>query len=132
MQNPHGSEFSNSHLLQPHQRSLNVNGVLQQNHLQYPHNNQVLQQQMIQQLLQDINNNNRGGVSPQKQPHAGKSATVSGGSDCHGYGSKMSMLLASQVNRVPTTNEPMSTRSNNFKEVSHSDSSTTGGNNGIS
>ncbi|KAL8101069.1 hypothetical protein AgCh_033084 [Apium graveolens] len=47
MQNPQGSGFSNSHLLQPHQRSLNVNGVLQQNHLQSPHNSQALQQQMI-------------------------------------------------------------------------------------
>lgn len=133
MQNPQASGFSNSHLLQPHQRSLNVNGVLQQNHLQSPHNSQALQQQMIQRLLQDINSNNStGGVPPQQQPHAGKSATVSGGSDGLGYGSNMSMGLAAQVNRVATSNEPMPTRSNSFKGVSNSDSSAAGGNNGSS
>ncbi|KAL8127939.1 hypothetical protein AgCh_014753 [Apium graveolens] len=133
MQNPQASGFSNSYLLQPHQRSPNVNGVLQQNHLQSPHNSQALQQQMIQRLLQDINgNNNTGGVPPQQQPHAGKSATVSGGSDGHGYGSNMSMGLAAQVNSVATTNEPVPTRSNSFKGVSNTDSSAAGGNNGSS
>ncbi|WOG90785.1 hypothetical protein DCAR_0310030 [Daucus carota subsp. sativus] len=133
MQNPQTSGFSSSHFLQSHQRALNVNGGLQQNHLQSPQNSQGLQQQMIQRLLQDINsNNNTGGVQPQQQPLAGNSANVSAGSDGLGYGSNTSMGSAAQVNRVATTNNPMPTRSNSFKGVSASDSSAAVGNNGNS
>ncbi|KAK1366618.1 putative transcriptional regulator SLK2 [Heracleum sosnowskyi] len=131
VQNSPASGFSSSHVLQPPQRSLNVSGIVQQNHPQSPRDSQSLQQQMIQRMLHDINSNNKtGGLLPQQQPLAGCRANVNEGGDGLGFGSNTYTGTAAQTNRAGTTNGPVPTRSNSFKGVSNSDSSAAGGNNG--
>lgn len=131
VQNSPASGFSSSHVPQPPQRSLNVSGIVQQNHPQSPHGSQSLQQQMIQRMLHDINsNNNTGGLLPQQQPLAGCRANVNEGRDGLGFGSNTYTGAGAQTSRAATMNGPMPTRSNSFKGVSNSDSNAAGGNNG--
>uniref|UniRef100_A0A5B7AIB5 Putative SEUSS-like 2 n=1 Tax=Davidia involucrata TaxID=16924 RepID=A0A5B7AIB5_DAVIN len=132
LQNLPSSGFSNSQLPQQQQmqqRSLNGNGLLQQNHPQPSQGSQALQQHMIQQLLQDMKNNTGGGV--QQQSHAGQNANGSVGRDGMGFGSNPSAATAASVNGPGSIMGPTPSRSNSFKAASNIDSSAAGGNNGF-
>lgn len=132
LQNLPASGFSSSHFLQPQQRSLNGNGLLQQNHPQSSHNSQALQQHMIQQLLQDMNNNSNAGGLLQHQSPTAQSANGSGARDGLGFGNNHSAATTAHINKSGGANGPVPTRSNSFKAASNSESSAAGGNNGSS
>ncbi|CAK9187216.1 unnamed protein product [Ilex paraguariensis] len=131
LQNLPVNSFSSSHLLQPQQRSLSCNGLLQQNHPQLSQGSQALQQHMIQQLLQDMNNNGVGGV--QQQSLSGQSANGSVTRDGRVFGSNTSTPTAAPVNGLGGSIGNTPSRSNSFKAPSKSDSSVAaGGNNRLS
>ncbi|KAK3008629.1 hypothetical protein RJ639_013816 [Escallonia herrerae] len=122
--------FSSSHLLQPQQRLLNGNGLVQQNHQQHSQGSQALQQHMIQQLLQDMNNNNSGG-GVQNQSLGGRVAIGSVARDGRGFASNSPAASAGHANVPGGGVGPTPSRSNSFKGASNSHSSAAGGNNGI-
>jgi hypothetical protein len=133
MQNLPASAFSSPHLppqqpqqpQQLQQRSLSGNNLLQQNHPQTPHGNQVLQQQMLQQLLQMSNSS---GV--QQQSLGGPNANGSVARSGLGFGGNTTAAPAAMAN-ASGSNGPAPSRSNSFKAASNSDSAA-GGNNGFS
>ncbi|KAE8022488.1 hypothetical protein FH972_008283 [Carpinus fangiana] len=132
MQNLPASAFSSPHLppqqpqqpQQLQQRSLSGNNLLQQNHPQTPHGNQVLQQQMLQQLLQMSNSS---GV--QQQSLGGPNANGSVARNGLGFGGNTTAAPAAMAN-ASGSNGPAPSRSNSFKAASNSDSAA-GGNNGF-
>jgi len=126
MQNLPASSFSSPHVppqqpQQLQQRSLSGNNLLQQNHPQTPHGNQVLQHQMIQQLLHMSSSS---GV--QQQSHANGGSVARNGL---GFGGDTTAAAAAMAN-ASGSNGPAPSRSNSFKAASNSDSAA-GGNNGF-
>ncbi|KAM7491653.1 hypothetical protein LguiA_034574 [Lonicera macranthoides] len=122
MQNLPINGFSNSHLIQPHQRSVHGNGS---------QGGQASQHHMIQQLLHDMNNGNNG--AGQSANGRSTSMTNSGGP---GFGGNGSAETATNTNGQGsgTGSGPTPSRSSSFKSggVLNSDSSGAGGNNGTS
>lgn len=131
MQNLPVSGFSSPHLppqqpQQLQQRSLNSISLLQQNHAQPSQGNPALQPQMIQQLLQEMSNNNGGGM--QQHSLGGQSGNGSMARNGLGFGSNTLAAPAATTNVSATVSGPAPSRSNSFKGASNSDASAAGGN----
>ncbi|CAL0333244.1 unnamed protein product [Lupinus luteus] len=112
------------------QRSLSANSLPVQNYSQGSQGNQAIQQQLIQQLLQDMSNNNNGGVQPLSVV-GGPSANVNNMSNNGlGFGCHTPSISGSSA-LVSGNSEPVS-RSDSFKAISNSESSAPAdGNNGF-
>ncbi|KAE9592606.1 hypothetical protein Lal_00028543 [Lupinus albus] len=128
MQNSTSRGFPSPHHLPPRlqhpqlqQRSLSANSLPVQNYSQGSQGNQAIHHQYIQQMLQDMSNNNNGGVQPQSvvgRPSANGNNMSNNGLGFGGHTPSMSGSSA----LVSGNSEPVS-RSNSFKAISNSDSS---------
>ncbi|XP_019431318.1 PREDICTED: probable transcriptional regulator SLK1 [Lupinus angustifolius] len=135
MQNSTSRGFPSPHHLPPRlqhpqlqQRSLSANGLPVQNYSQGSQGNQAIQQQFIQHLLQDMSNNNNGGVQLQSVVGGPNGNNMS--NNGLGFGGHTPSMSGSSA-LVSGNSEPVS-RSNSFKAISNSDSSAQAdGNNGF-